>query len=37
VLAGSGTLTWDATAANLVEPNEDVLVIVTGIFGDWFG
>ncbi|KAJ3333116.1 hypothetical protein HDU76_011336 [Blyttiomyces sp. JEL0837] len=36
VIAGSGTLTWDATAANLVEPGESVLVIVTGIFGDWF-
>ncbi|KAI8611108.1 pyridoxal phosphate-dependent transferase [Chytriomyces sp. MP71] len=36
VLAGSGTLTWDATAANLVEPGENVLVINTGIFGDWF-
>ncbi|KAJ3191022.1 hypothetical protein HK101_008163 [Irineochytrium annulatum] len=37
VIAGSGTLTWDATAANLIEPGDKVLVIVTGIFGDWFG
>ncbi|KAI8812626.1 pyridoxal phosphate-dependent transferase [Cladochytrium replicatum] len=37
VLAGSGTLTWDITASNLVEPGESVLVINTGIFGDWFG
>ncbi|KAJ3206942.1 hypothetical protein HDU67_007844 [Dinochytrium kinnereticum] len=36
VIAGSGTLTWDATAANVVEPGESVLVINTGIFGDWF-
>lgn len=36
VLAGSGTLTWDMTAANLVEPDENVLVVNTGIFGDWF-
>ncbi|KAL2915822.1 hypothetical protein HK105_204523 [Polyrhizophydium stewartii] len=36
ILAGSGTLTWDMTAANLVEPGEKVLVVNTGIFGDWF-
>ncbi|KAI8851913.1 aminotransferase, class V family protein [Chytridium lagenaria] len=36
VVAGSGTLTWDATAANVVEPGESALVINTGIFGDWF-
>lgn len=49
ILAGSGTLTWDMTAANLIEQDEKVLhphnknnhnikvlVIVTGIFGDWF-
>ncbi|KAJ3073122.1 hypothetical protein HDU98_002211 [Podochytrium sp. JEL0797] len=36
ILAGSGTLTWDATAANLIEPNDKVLVINTGIFGTWF-
>ncbi|KAJ3065713.1 hypothetical protein HK102_007830, partial [Quaeritorhiza haematococci] len=37
VVAGSGTLTWDMTAANLVEPGEPVLVVNTGVFGDWFG
>ncbi|KAJ3114421.1 hypothetical protein HK100_001663 [Physocladia obscura] len=36
VVAGSGTLTWDATAANLIENGDNVLVINTGIFGDWF-
>ncbi|KAJ3083254.1 hypothetical protein HDU99_000170 [Rhizoclosmatium hyalinum] len=36
IIAGSGTLTWDATAANLVESGDNVLVIVTGVFGDWF-
>lgn len=25
------------TAANLVEPGENVLVVNTGVFGDWFG
>ncbi|KAJ3017415.1 hypothetical protein HKX48_003550 [Thoreauomyces humboldtii] len=37
IVAGSGTLTWDMTAANLVEPGENVLVVNTGVFGDWFG
>ncbi|KAI9096615.1 pyridoxal phosphate-dependent transferase [Phlyctochytrium arcticum] len=37
VVAGSGTLAWDMVAANLVEPGEHVLVINTGVFGDWFG
>ncbi|KAJ3401809.1 hypothetical protein HDU80_005693 [Chytriomyces hyalinus] len=36
VIAGSGTLTWDATAANLVESGDNVLVVNTGVFGDWF-
>jgi alanine-glyoxylate transaminase/serine-glyoxylate transaminase/serine-pyruvate transaminase len=36
VLAGSGTLGWDMTASNLVEPGENVLVVNTGIFGNWF-
>ena len=36
VVSGSGTLTWDMTASNLVEPGESVLVITTGVFGDWF-
>ncbi|KAJ3358007.1 hypothetical protein HDU83_000064 [Entophlyctis luteolus] len=30
------TLTWDATAANLLEICDDVLCINTDIFGDWF-
>ncbi|RKO98865.1 hypothetical protein CXG81DRAFT_28342 [Caulochytrium protostelioides] len=37
VFAGSGTLAWDATAANLLEPGDAVLVVNTGIFADWFG
>ncbi|KAJ1562153.1 hypothetical protein HK405_015295, partial [Cladochytrium tenue] len=37
VVAGSGTLAWDMTAANLVEPGDAVLVISTGVFGEWFG
>lgn len=36
VLAGSGTLGWDLVAANLIEPNEEVLVLHTGYFGDSF-
>ncbi|KAL1411383.1 hypothetical protein Q8F55_002339 [Vanrija albida] len=36
LIAGSGTLGWDATAANLVEPGEDVLVLNHGYFGDSF-
>ena len=36
VIAGSGTLGWDLTAANLVEPGEDVLVLHTGYFADSF-
>jgi alanine-glyoxylate transaminase/serine-glyoxylate transaminase/serine-pyruvate transaminase len=30
VISGSGTLGWDVVAANLVEPDEDVLVLHTG-------
>jgi alanine-glyoxylate transaminase/serine-glyoxylate transaminase/serine-pyruvate transaminase len=37
VLAGSGTLTWDMTASNLIEAGEEALVVNTGVFGDWFG
>lgn len=36
VISGSGTLGWDIVAANLVEPNEDVLVLGTGYFSDGF-
>ncbi|QLQ79311.1 hypothetical protein HG537_0B06590 [Torulaspora globosa] len=36
VLAGSGTLGWDIAAANLIDPDEKVLVLSTGFFGDSF-
>ncbi|KAK5667853.1 hypothetical protein QVD99_004902 [Batrachochytrium dendrobatidis] len=36
IVSGSGTLTWDMTASNLIEPGEKALVINTGIFGNWF-
>ncbi|KAK4139326.1 pyridoxal phosphate-dependent transferase [Dichotomopilus funicola] len=36
VISGSGTLGWDLVAANLIEPNEDVLVLGTGYFSDGF-
>ncbi len=34
VLAGSGTLAMDTCAANLVEPGDAVLLVVTGYFSD---
>ncbi|KAJ2140109.1 hypothetical protein IW136_002742, partial [Coemansia sp. RSA 678] len=34
VIAGSGTLGWDQTAANLVEAGERVLVLSNGYFGE---
>ncbi|KAJ2079163.1 hypothetical protein H4R24_003967 [Coemansia sp. RSA 988] len=34
VIAGSGTLGWDQTAANLVEDGENVLVLSNGYFGE---
>jgi alanine-glyoxylate transaminase/serine-glyoxylate transaminase/serine-pyruvate transaminase len=34
IIAGSGTLAMDITAANLVEPGDNVLVVSTGYFGD---
>jgi alanine-glyoxylate transaminase/serine-glyoxylate transaminase/serine-pyruvate transaminase len=37
VLAGSGTLAMDTAAANLVEPQDQVLVVNTGYFGDRYG
>jgi alanine-glyoxylate transaminase/serine-glyoxylate transaminase/serine-pyruvate transaminase len=37
VLAGSGTLAMDTVAANLVEPEDQVLVVNTGYFGDRYG
>lgn len=36
IVAGSGTLTWDMTASNLLEKGDDCLVVNSGIFGDWF-
>jgi alanine-glyoxylate transaminase/serine-glyoxylate transaminase/serine-pyruvate transaminase len=37
IVSGSGTLTWDMTAVNLIQPNEKVLVLNTGLFGDRIG
>ncbi|HKZ43660.1 MAG TPA: alanine--glyoxylate aminotransferase family protein [Anaerolineales bacterium] len=34
ILAGSGTLAMDSAAANLVEPGDKVLQVVTGYFSD---
>lgn len=36
ILTASGTLGWDITASNFVEPGQDVLVVSTGYFGDKF-
>lgn len=36
VLAGSGTLGWDVAAANLVQKDDKVLVLLTGFFSDSF-
>ncbi|TGJ86760.1 hypothetical protein E0Z10_g1926, partial [Xylaria hypoxylon] len=36
VISGSGTLGWDLVGANLVEPGDNVLVLITGYFGDSF-
>ncbi|MFC2046112.1 pyridoxal-phosphate-dependent aminotransferase family protein [Chloroflexota bacterium] len=36
VVAGSGTLAMDMTAANLIEPGDRALVVNTGYFGDRF-
>ncbi|KAI5778214.1 pyridoxal phosphate-dependent transferase [Geopyxis carbonaria] len=36
VVSGSGTLGWDFVAANLVEPEDEVLVLHTGYFADSF-
>ncbi|KAF8661323.1 hypothetical protein AX16_001419 [Volvariella volvacea WC 439] len=36
IVSGSGTLGWDQIAANLIEPEENVLVLHTGYFGDGF-
>ncbi|TPX51377.1 2-aminoethylphosphonate---pyruvate transaminase [Synchytrium endobioticum] len=37
IIAGSGTLGWEITATNFIEPGESVLVLNTGLFGDRFG
>src|SRR3972149_401921 len=37
ILAGSGTLAMDSAGANLVEPDDRVLVVNTGYFSDRFG
>lgn len=36
LVAGSGTLGWDAVAANLIEKDEKALVLNTGYFGEAF-
>ncbi|ODO08397.1 alanine-glyoxylate transaminase/serine-glyoxylate transaminase/serine-pyruvate transaminase [Cryptococcus wingfieldii CBS 7118] len=36
LIAGSGTLGWDATAANLIEQGEEAVVLNTGYFSDGF-
>lgn len=36
VVAGSGTLAMEMAVSNVVEPNEKVLVVSTGYFGDRF-
>jgi alanine-glyoxylate transaminase/serine-glyoxylate transaminase/serine-pyruvate transaminase len=36
VIAGSGTFALELAIANLVEPNDNVLVITTGVFGSRF-
>ncbi|EPT00913.1 hypothetical protein FOMPIDRAFT_1023472 [Fomitopsis schrenkii] len=36
IIAGSGTLGWDQVAANLTEPNDSVLLLNSGYFGDSF-
>ena len=36
ILAGTGTLAMDSAAANLVEPGDRVLLVITGYFSDRF-
>ena len=36
IVAGTGTFAMDMSAANLIEPNDNVLVISTGYFGERF-
>ena len=35
-IAGSGTMGWDMTALNVLQPGEEVLVLQTGYFSDGF-
>jgi len=37
ILSGSGTLGWDLTAANFIQPGDEALIVNTGYFGDRFG
>jgi len=36
LIAGSGTMGWDAVGANLIERGDEALVLNTGYFGDAF-
>ncbi len=36
VVAGSGTLAMDMAGANLIEPGDHALVVITGVFGERF-
>jgi alanine-glyoxylate transaminase/serine-glyoxylate transaminase/serine-pyruvate transaminase len=36
ITSGSGTLSWDHVAANVIEPGQDALVLNSGYFGDSF-
>ena len=36
VVAGSGTLAMDMAGANLIEPGDRALVVITGVFGERF-
>jgi alanine-glyoxylate transaminase/serine-glyoxylate transaminase/serine-pyruvate transaminase len=36
LIAGSGTMGWDAVGANLVERGDEALVLNTGYFGEAF-
>lgn len=36
LIAGSGTMGWDAVGANLIERGDEALVLNTGYFGEAF-
>lgn len=36
IIAGSGTLGWDITGANLIDQGDNALVVSTGVFSDFF-